>query len=64
MRWLQQVYTQGFNRRHRRRGHVLQGRYKAQLVEGSGPEGYLCTAADYIHLNPARAGLAGAGRRS
>ncbi|MGI8604419.1 MAG: transposase [Verrucomicrobiales bacterium] len=34
MRWLQQVYTQGFNRRHRRRGHVLQGRYKAQIKTG------------------------------
>ncbi len=59
MRWLQQVFTQGFNRRHRRHGHVLQGRYKAQLVESSAAEGYLCTAADYIHLNPARAGLVG-----
>lgn len=28
MRRLNQVYTQAFNRRHRRIGHVLQGRYK------------------------------------
>jgi len=36
--------------------HVLSGRYRAQLVEGSG-NGYLRTACDYVHLNPARAGL-------
>ncbi|ADC72302.1 protein of unknown function DUF1568 [Thioalkalivibrio sp. K90mix] len=33
MQWLNGVYTQRFNRRHRRVGHVLQGRYKAILVE-------------------------------
>nr|WP_172200502.1 transposase [Niveibacterium sp. COAC-50] len=27
------VYTQRFNRRHRRVGHVFQGHYKAILVE-------------------------------
>lgn len=37
---------------------MLSGRYKAQLVEGSG-NGYLRTACDYVHLNPARAGLVG-----
>ncbi len=37
-------------------GHVLSGRYKAQLVEGSG-NGYLRTACDYVHLNPVRANL-------
>src|SRR5207253_1483706 len=37
-------------------GHVLSGRYKAQLVEGSG-NGYLRTACDYVHLNPVRARL-------
>jgi len=34
----------------------LSGRYKAQLVEGSG-NGYLKTACDYVHLNPVRAHL-------
>jgi hypothetical protein len=33
---------------------VLSGRYKAQLVEGSG-NGYLRAACDYVHLNPVRA---------
>ena len=27
------VYTQSFNRRHHRVGHVFQGRYKAILVQ-------------------------------
>ena len=31
--WLQSTYTARFNARHRRRGHLFQGRYKAQLVE-------------------------------
>src|SRR5256885_3401725 len=38
------------------RAMYLSGRYKAQLVEGSG-NGYLRTACDYVHLNPVRARL-------
>lgn len=56
MAWLQSSYTIRLNHRHKLIGHVLSGRYKAQLVEGSG-NGYLRTACDYVHLNPARAGL-------
>ena len=56
MAWLQSSYTIRLNHRHKLIGHVLSGRYKAQLVEGSG-KGYLRTACDYVHLNPARAGL-------
>jgi len=33
MRQLNGVYTQIFNRRHKRGGHLFQGRYKAVLVE-------------------------------
>ena len=33
MREINGVYTQAFNRRHGRVGHVLQGRYKAVLVD-------------------------------
>ena len=33
MRHLNGVYTQRFNRRHRRVGHVFQGRFKAILVD-------------------------------
>ncbi len=54
MAWLQSTYTIRLNHRHRLFGHVFSGRYKAQLVEGSG-SGYLRTACDYVHLNPVRA---------
>ena len=56
MAWLQSTYTIRLNHRHQLLGHVFSGRYKAQLVEGSG-NGYLRTACDYVHLNPVRAGL-------
>lgn len=56
MAWLQSAYTIRLNHRHKLIGHVLSGRYKAQLVEGSG-NGYLRTACDYVHLNPVRAHL-------
>ncbi len=56
MKWLLGVYTQRFNRRHQWSGHLFAGRYKAWPVEGSGG-GYLRTVCDYVHLNPARAGL-------
>ena len=52
MRRLNGVYTQAFNRRHGRVGHVLQGRYKSILVE---KETYLLELARYIVLNPVRA---------
>lgn len=54
MRQLNGVYTQRFNRAHRRVGHVYQGRFKAILVER---EGYLMELARYIVLNPVRAGI-------
>jgi len=56
MAWLQSTYTIRLNHRHKLTGHVLSGRYKAQIVEGSG-NGYLRTACDYVHLNPVRARL-------
>ena len=54
MRQLNGVYTQRFNRRHERCGHVLQGRFGAQLVDG---DAYLREVCRYILLNPVRAGL-------
>ena len=50
MAWLQSTYTIRLNNRHKLIGHVMSGRYKAQLVEGSGT-GYLKTACDYVHTN-------------
>jgi hypothetical protein len=39
---------------------VFQGRYKAVVINGEGREGcYFRIVADYIHLNPVRAGLVG-----
>lgn len=54
LRHLNGVYTQRFNRRHERCGHVLQGRFAAQLVDG---DAYLREVCRYIVLNPVRAGL-------
>lgn len=61
MGWFQGTYTQRYKARHRLSGHLFQGRYKAIPIEGEGPE-YFRLASQYIHLNPARAGLLGAGR--
>ena len=52
MRQLNGVYTQLFNRKHDRVGHVFQGRFKAILVE---KESYLLQLARYVVLNPLRA---------
>jgi putative transposase len=54
MRCLLTGYAVGFNRRHRRHGHLFQNRYKSILCqEGS----YLLELVRYIHLNPLRAKL-------
>lgn len=52
MRQLNGVYTQRFNARHGRAGHVFQGRYGAVMVER---EQYLLEVARYVVLNPVRA---------
>jgi REP-associated tyrosine transposase len=52
MRQLNGVYTQRFNRCHKRVGHVFQGRYKSIIVQ---KESYLVELARYIVLNPVRA---------
>jgi len=52
MQFLNGSYTGYFNRRHRRAGHLLQGRFKAHLVD---TEGYFSTLSRYLHLNPWRA---------
>lgn len=48
------IYSQAFNRRHDRAGHLLQGRFKAILVE---KERHLLELVRYVVLNPVRAGL-------
>jgi REP element-mobilizing transposase RayT len=49
--WLQATYTARFNARHRRAGHLFQGRFKAQLVEA---DEYGRWLVEYVHLNPVR----------
>jgi REP element-mobilizing transposase RayT len=47
-------YSIAFNRRHGRKGHLFQARYKAIMCLD---DRYLLTLVSYIHLNPVRAGL-------
>ena len=61
-RWLLSACTIRSNHRPKLLGHVFSGRYKALLVDG-GSRGYLRTVCDYVHLNPARAGLLAAEER-
>ena len=51
MRWFNITYTSHYNRRHKRSGHLYQGRFKGILVE---KESYLHVLSRYIHLNPIR----------
>jgi len=51
MRQLNGIFTQSFNRRHKRVGHLFQGRFKAILVE---KDAYLLELCRYIVLNPIR----------
>jgi putative transposase len=52
MRHLNGVYTQRFNRRHGKAGHVFQGRFKAILVDA---DAYMLSVCRYVDLNPVRA---------
>lgn len=54
MQGLQQSYTQYFNKRHEKTGHLFEGRYKAILCQ---EDPYLLELIRYIHLNPVRAGM-------
>jgi len=51
MRHFNISYTAAFNRRHRRVGHLYQGRYKSFLIDA---DSYLLEVSRYIHLNPIR----------
>ncbi len=52
MRQLNGVFTQTYNRRHNKTGHLFQGRYKAILVD---KDAYLLELSRYIVLNPVKA---------
>ena len=49
MRHFNITYTSHYNRRHKRTGHLFQGRYKSILVE---KDAYAVMLSRYIHLNP------------
>jgi len=52
MRHVNGVYTQRYNRRHAKVGHLFQGRFKAVLVD---EESYFLEVCRYVDLNPVRA---------
>lgn len=52
MRHLNGVYTQYYNRRHGRVGHLYQGRFKSILLE---KQSHLLELSRYVVLNPVRA---------
>ena len=54
MRQLNGIYTQTYNRRHNRVGHVFQGRYKAILIQ---KDSHLLEICRYVVLNPVMAGV-------
>ena len=54
MRQLNGVYTQKYNWRHSKAGHLFQGRYKSILVE---KDNYLLELCRYVVLNPVRANM-------
>ena len=64
MKWFQGTYTQRINGWQKRRGHLFQGRYKAQLISSEQrDENYFQVVSEYIHLNPARARMTGPDKR-
>lgn len=54
MRHVNGVYTQTYNRRHGKVGHLFQGRFKAILVD---KDAYFLEVCRYVDLNPVRAGM-------
>jgi len=54
MQWLQVTFATRFNRMRKENGHLFQGRYRAIVLQN---EGVWARVADYIHLNPVRAGV-------
>ena len=54
MQWFGTTYTRRYNVKHKRNGHLFQGRFKNFLVEN---DEYLMLLSCYIHRNPLRAGI-------
>jgi REP element-mobilizing transposase RayT len=56
MKWFQGTFTQRYNARHQLWGHLFQGRYKAKIIDDE-DDSYFRKVSEYVHLNPADAGL-------
>ncbi|MCL0074732.1 transposase [Thermodesulfovibrionales bacterium] len=54
MRHLNGIYTQRFNRCHKKEDQLFRGRYKAVLVDA---DSHLLEVLRYLHNNPLRAGI-------
>ena len=61
MHWLLSTTATRFNRFRQERGHLFQGRYQALPIEDTRLMGHVI---DYVHLNPARAGVVAADQLS
>ena len=51
MPYLLSGYANWYAKRHRRTGHLFQGRFKGELIEN---ESYFWNVSRYLHLNPVR----------
>ncbi len=54
MQCINTCYAHYFNKKFKRTGHVLQGRYKSIIIKDNE---YLLHLSRYIHMNPVKAGL-------
>jgi REP element-mobilizing transposase RayT len=54
IQWVGLSYAGWFNRKHKRTGHLFQGRFKSFLIEN---DRYFTAMSFYIHGNPLRAGI-------
>jgi histone H3/H4 len=54
MQHINGAYTNYFNAKRKRSGHLFQGRYKAILIEA---DAYAMELSRYVHLNPVKAGV-------
>jgi len=61
LQWLNVRYSQWFNRRHQRSGHLFQGRFQSVLID---PARWALELSRYVHLNPIRVKRQGLGKRS
>jgi putative transposase len=54
MKRINMLYTIYFNKKYETTGHLLQGRYRAELIDNNA---YFLETSRYIHLNPVRANI-------